>query len=345
MVIRTKPGLETGASTKMGRMFCGKTFRHVTVSSIAAKLGLAVACATLVSCNSGAHPRTIAVIESTGGTGFWESFGRSAIERARHYGLSLQLSDPQSPANYQAQAHLLNEAIQRRVSGIILAPSHQLVLAEGVRRAHAAGIPVVIVDTPIAVQPAEYVTAIGCSDDAIGFMAAQQFLHEGDPESRILVVGASPTLQATTQREEALRRVLVRSAPARQIVESRYSLSDWARARQTTLDALAANPRINAIFSTDEFSTHGVLSALRSMKHRPALTVIGVDNDIDAQQAVRDGLMSMTIACDSSTIAELAMDAMNEALQKHHVEKLIQTEALAVTRENIDSPAARRILP
>ena len=314
-----------------------------SAAAVLSSLLLSVFCAVCLSCRSGQRPKVIAVIESTGGTSFWTTFGRSAAERAERYGFHLQIFDPQSPADYEAQAHLLNEAIQRHVDGIILAPSHQLVLAEGVRRAHAASIPVVIVDTPIAVQPSEYVVSIGCGNDAIGFMAAQHFIHDGVPESRILVVGASPTLQATTQREEAMRRVLQRFS-SQQIVDSRYSLSDWARARQTTLDALEADPKINGIFSSDEFSTHGVLNALRSMKHRPALTLVGVDNDAEAQQAVRTGLMSMTIACDSSTIAELAVDAMRDALQQRPVEKLIQTEALAVTRENIDSFAARRML-
>ncbi len=305
---------------------------------------LAFLCGACLSCNRGSHTQIIEVIESTGGTGFSESFGRGTTGRARHYGLSLQFADPQSPADYQAQAKLLGEAIQRHVDGIILAPSHQLVLAEGVRRARAAGIPVVIVDAPIAVTPAEYVTQIGCSDDAVGFMAAQQFLNDSVAGMRILVVGASPTLQSTTQREGALRRALQRFAPTKQVVDSRYSLSDWARARQITQDALAASPEINAIFSMDEFSTHGVLSALGSMKSRSALTVVGMGNEAEFVQAVREGTMSTMIACDASTIGELAIDAMHSALAHQPVEKLIQTEALAVTRENVDSAATQRML-
>ena len=301
-------------------------------------------CVGCNSCSTHSRPPTIAIIERTGGTGFWNVFARSANERAQRYGFHLQWSDPQSAADYEVQARLLNDAVQQHVSGIILAPAHQLVLAEGVRRAHAVGIPVVIIESPIAVQPAEYVTSIGCGDDSIGFLAAQRFVAVAGSASRILVMGASPTLQATAQREEALRRALQRASPGNQIVESRYSLSDWARARQTTLDALASNPRINAIFASDDFSTHGVLNALHSVKHRPNLTVVGVDNDIDAQEAVRSGLMSMAIACDSSTVAELAMDTMHDALAKRPVAKLIQTEALALTKENIDSPLARHLV-
>ncbi len=38
--------------------------------------------------------------------------------------------------------------------------------------------------------------------------------------------------------------------------------------------------------------------------------------------------MSMTIACDPTTVAELAIDVIHAALTKHPVQKLIQTEAV-----------------
>lgn len=300
-------------------------------------------CAPLVSCSSHKRIPVIAVIESTGGTSFWTHFVDSVRDRSQHYGYVLKWSDPESSADYQLQARLLSNAVQQHVDGIILAPSHQLVLAEGVRRAHAAGIPVVIVDTPIAVQPSEYVTSIGCSDEAIGFMAAQQFVTRIGSNARILVIGASPTLQATTQREESLRRALARFLPDARIVMSRYSLSDWARARRTTLEALVQDQEINAVFSSDDFSAHGVLNALRSVSPSRHLTSITVDNGAESIDGVRSGLLSATIACDSSTIGRLAVDAMHDALEHRPVEKLIQTEALLITKENVDTPDTRRI--
>jgi ribose transport system substrate-binding protein len=319
--------------------------KYKRVHSFFGVLFVTVLCALSLSCSRNKRPPVISVIESTGGTSFWNLFSQSVRERARHYGFFLKWSDPQSAADYEVQAKLLSEAVRQHVNGIILAPSHQLVLAEGVRRAHAAGIPVVIVDSPIAVQPSEYVTSIGCSDEAIGFMAAQQFAQAMGPNARILVLGASPTLQTTAQREESLRRALARFNPSARIVASRYSLSDWARARRTTLDALAENSQINAVFSSDDFSAHGVLNALRSIQPSRHLISVTVDSGVESLDAVRSGLLNAAIACDASTIGRLAVDAMHDALDGRPVEKLIQTEALLITRANIDTPEVRRIAP
>lgn len=304
-----------------------------------------VLCAASLSCSDHKRTPVVSIIESTGGTSFWNLFSQNVRDRAQHYGYLLKWSDPQSAADYEVQAKLLSEAVQQHVNGIILAPSHQLVLAEGVRRAYAAGIPVVIVDSPIAVQPSEYVTSIGCSDEAIGFMAAQQFAQAMGANARILVIGASPTLQTTAQREESLRRALARFNPEARIVASRYSLSDWARARRTTLDALSENPQINAVFSSDDFSAHGVLNALRSIQSSRHLISVTVDSGGESLDAVRSGLLNAAIACDASTIGRLAVDAMHDALEGRPVEKLIQTEALLVTKANIDTPEVRRIAP
>ena len=298
-------------------------------------------CSLLPGCNS--HPRSpvIAVIQSTGGTEYWTRFADSARARAGRYGFALKWYAPQSAADYEVQAKLLNDAVQRHVDGIIIAPSHQLVLAEGVRRAYAEGIPVVVVHAPVAVQPTEFVTEIGCSDEVMGFMAAQRFtaLHGA---RRILTVGASPTLQTTVQREDALRRALQRFSPEAHIVQSRYSLSDWARARQTTLDALQTDPAIDAIFATDEFTSHGVLSAARTLKAARPLTIIGVQNDGESNEALRSGLLSMAISCDSATEGQLAMDAMENALGKKPMEKLIQTEVLSFTKDSVGRAAGQR---
>ena len=148
------------------------------------------ACAWFSGCSKTPKSPVITVIQSTGGTEYWNRFLTTARDRAGRYGFVLKWAAPQSPADYEVQAKLLNDAVQRHVDGIIIAPSHQLVLAEGVRRAYAEGIPVVVVDAPVAVQPSEYVTQIGCSDEAMGFLAAQRLTQLGGLE-RVLTVGSS----------------------------------------------------------------------------------------------------------------------------------------------------------
>lgn len=291
-------------------------------------------CMALGGCAPRRKSPVIAVIQSTSGTEYWTRFSDSARAAAGRYGFHLQWSAPESEADYGLQAKLLNDAVQRHVSGIILAPSHQLVLAEGVRRAYAEGIPVVIVHAPVAVQSNEYVTQIGCSDEAIGFRTAQRFLTTTE-RPRILVVSASPTLESAVQREESLRRALLRAGKQAEIAATRYSLSDWARARQVTIDALKSHPEINGIFATDEFSAHGVLSAVREVSRPRVLTIVGVQNDPEAQWALRSGYFSMSISCDSATEAQLAMQAMQSALQGQPVQKLIQTEVLAFSGKSV----------
>lgn len=305
---------------------------------------LALICCGLSSCRKALHAPVVAVIQSTGGTAYWNSFSDTLRAQVGQYGFTLKWYAPQSAADYEVQAASLNDAIQKHVDGIILTPSHQLVLAEGVRRAHTEGIPVVIVDSPIAVPPSDYATAISCSNDVIGVRAAQYFVNHS-ASLHVLTVGASPTLESTAQREDSFKRGLQRESSLERGVQhvswgsesmqARYSLSDWARARQVTLDALAADPTINAIFSSDEFSTHGVLSALRSRTGNSKPMLIGVQNDPEAEAALRSGLMRMAISCDSASEAKLALEAMQKALKHAPLEKLIQTDIVSYTKSDL----------
>lgn len=303
-----------------------------------------MAAAFIGGCSGAKKQITIAVIERTGGTQYWSQFTRVVREEAERRDYSILWSMPPTPTSYDLQVQMLNAAIARKVDGIILAPSHQLVLADGVRRARAAGIPVVIVDSPIELPPSEYVSYIACSDDAIGYLAAQRISAVLGDRAKVLIIGSSPTLEGSTLREQSLERALKVFAPGSTVVSIRYSLSDWARARQATLDALEADPEINAIFASDEFSTHGVLTALKSLGARKPPVFIGVGEDVDDVNAVRSGIMTMAIIRDSSTMGHLAMTAISDALDHKPVEKIIQTHIVPVNARNIDDKSVQSLL-
>lgn len=257
-------------------------------------------------------PPTIAVIMPTGGLHYWEVFSQEVQKDATAAGIHVQMAAPQAVTDYTEQAQLVENAIAQHVQGIIVSPSHQMVLASVLRKAEFQHIPVVVVGTPIALPSRDYAAFIGWDEEEAGRLAARRFLALLGGRGEVGVVGVSPTVEGSSRIEEGFADEIART-PQLKLVGVRYGLSDWARARQATLDLLAEHPKIGGIFTTAEFSTHAAAVAFESTgKRRPVL--IGVSEEVDELRALHDGDIDALVISDPQDLGRRAMQAMRVAL-------------------------------
>ena len=274
------------------------------------------ACAALVLSPVllGCHrqPPLIAVIMPTGGLRYWEVFSRQLQADAAAAGIRVQMAAPQSVTDYTEQAQLVENAISAHAQGIIVSPSHQMVLASVLRKAELSHIPVVVVGTPIALPSKDYAAFIGWDEEEAGRLAARRFVALLGGRGEVGVIGVSPTVEGSSRIEEGFADEIART-PQLKLVGVKYGLSDWARARQATLDLLAEHPSIGGIFTTAEFSTHAAAVAFESAGgRRPAL--IGVSEELDELRALRGGQIDALVVSDPQELGRRAMQAMRAAL-------------------------------
>jgi ribose transport system substrate-binding protein len=279
----------------------------------AAKQLLRGLCAWLAVSAVGCHrpAPTIMVIMPTGGLHYWEVFAQQVRADAVPAGVHVEIAAPQSVTDYTQQAQLVENAIARPVQGIIVSPSHQMVLASVLRKAEMSHIPVVVVGTPIALPPRDYAAYIGWDEEEAGRLAARRFLALLGGKGEVGIVGVSPTVEGSSRIEEGFADEIAR-APQLKLVGIKYGLSDWARARQATLDLVAEHPQIGGIFTTAEFSTHAAAVAFESAKKRPAL--VGVSEELDELRALHDGKIDALVVNDPQELGRRAMQAMRVAL-------------------------------
>jgi ribose transport system substrate-binding protein len=272
-----------------------------------------LACAVAAG-TAGCHrqPPTIAVIMPTGGLRYWEVFAREVQADATAAGIHVQMAAPQSVTDYTEQAQLVENAIAAHVQGIIVSPSHQMVLASVLRKAELSHIAVVVVGTPIALPAKDYAAYIGWDEEEAGRLAARRFVDLLGGRGEVGIIGVSPTVEGSSRIEEGFADEIARE-PQLKLVGVKYGLSDWARARQATLDLLAEHPHIGGIFTTAEFSTHAAAVAFEaSGKRRPAL--IGVSEELDELHALQQGNIDALVVSDPQELGRRAMQAMRVAL-------------------------------
>jgi ribose transport system substrate-binding protein len=248
----------------------------------------------------------------TGGLHYWEVFAKEVQAEAGRAGMHVQTAAPQSVTDYTQQAQLVENAIAAHVQGIIVSPSHQMVLASVLRKAELSHIAVVVVGTPIALPAKDYAAFIGWDEEEAGRLAARRFGELLGGKGEVGIIGVSPTVEGSSRIEEGFADEIARE-PQLKLVGVKYGLSDWARARQATLDLLAEHPHIGGIFTTAEFSTHAAAVAFEAAgRRRPAL--IGVSEELDELHALEEGNIDALVVSDPQELGRRAMQAMRVAL-------------------------------
>lgn len=288
------------------------------------------------------HTYIITVIPKTTATNVWKSMHEAILEEAKRCPCRIEWNAPESEADYTQQASMVEDAVRRHVSGIILAPDHQLVLASSVKLAKEAGIPMVIVDAPISLPADDYTAFIGSDDDEIGALAADRIGLMLHGSGQVGIIGVSPTLEGSNRREAAFIQRLRERFPLIAVVDIEYGLSDWARSSRAAQDMVDKYPKLNALFVSDGFATSGATAVLEAHRADRHIVLVGVDQEGYTLQAVQEGLVDSK---DSNTMGHLAMTAMIASLQHKPHAKQVRVPVALITKREVDSPQVQRLLP
>jgi len=256
------------------------------------------------------------VITPTGGMEYWENFDHAVRTHAESAGIHAELAAPQSVTDYTEQAQMVERAISRHVQGIVVVPSHQLVLTSVLQKAVRAHIPVVIVGSPINLSAKDFAAFVGWDEAEAGRLAARRFIALLGGKGEVGIVGVSPTVEGSSLIEKAFADEIAR-APGVKLVGAKYGLSDWARGRQAVLDLVAEHPKIKGIFTTDEFSTHAASYAFEpGSRKRPAL--IGISDEGNELHGLKEGRIDALVISDPAELGTRATQAMRAALLGHN---------------------------
>jgi ribose transport system substrate-binding protein len=271
--------------------------------------------AFLLGCSLGCghkQPPTIMVITPTGGLEYWQHFDHEVKVNADAAGVHTMLAAPQSMTDYTQQVQMVENAISMHVNGIIVSPSHQLVLSSVLQKAARAHIPVLIVGSPVALSSKDFVAFIGWDKAEAGRLAARRLVALLGGKGEVGMVGVSPTVEESSLIEKAFAEEIAR-APRVKLVSVKYGLSDWARGRQAVLDIVAEHPNMKGIFTSDEFSTHAAAFAFdRGQRKRPVL--IGVSDEGYELSGLRDGRTDALVISDPRELGARAIQAMRAAI-------------------------------
>ncbi|AZY92935.1 LacI family transcriptional regulator [Paracoccus sp. Arc7-R13] len=307
------------------------------------KTCLAVSALALTA--AGAQAGEIAVIVKTTNSNFWQNVNlgaQAAIEGQSEHTLSFD--GPAAESAVADQVSQVENAINRGVAGLVLAPSDPEALIPVVQRAYESGIPVVIIDSALGEGAEGAFQAFLSTDNcAAGEQVAKRMIDEAGTTGKVGIMSYVAGVGSEIGRVGCFTSYLQENSDL-EIVGPLYSQSQMANALNQTTDMLASNPDLIGIFGANEPTAVGMGRAIEQAGKAGQLTALGFDGNEDLQQFVRDGVLTATAVQGSFAMGEMGVQTVMDILAGETVEPFINTGVVMVDKANIESDEARNVL-
>lgn len=296
--------------------------------------------------SSFAKTNEIAVIVKTENANFWQNVKKGAEAAGKDLGNEYKVTfqGPQAETAIDEEVNMVNNAINRGVSGIVLAASDPEALIPPVKKAFENGIPVVIIDSGINSDGKYYQSFLATDNRAAGKLAAEKLLAKhGMKKGKVAVMSYTPGAASAIERTGGFMDEVKKQQDIK-LMEPLYSQSDMVTALNQTIDVLTSNPDLTAIFGANEPTAVGMARAIKERGFAGKLVAVGFDGNQDLQNFVRDGTLEGIVVQSSYQMGYKGVKTINKIIKGEKVDKFIDTGVVFVTKDNIDSEEAKAVL-
>lgn len=287
----------------------------------------------------------IAVIVKTSSSNFWQNVQKgslASIKEAKGYTLSFQ--GPASESAVADQVNMVENAVNRKVAGIVLAPSDENALIPAIKKAWEAKIPVVLIDSKISDSGKQYYQSFLATDnEAAGALCAKELISKVGNTGKIAIMSYVAGAGSEIGRVGGFTKYIQANSKLK-IVGPFYSQSQMANALNQTTDVLAANPDLVGIFGANEPTAIGMARAITQAGKAGKVTAVGFDGNQDEQGFVKDGTLYAIAVQGSYQMGSLGVKTLIGVIEGKSTPKFVNTGVVIVNKKNIDQPEAQNVL-
>ncbi|AHL34685.1 LacI family transcriptional regulator [Pseudomonas brassicacearum] len=287
----------------------------------------------------------IAVIVKSANSNYWQNVQKGAQAAAKELpNMTVTFQGPASESAVADEVNMVVNAVNRKVSGIVLAAADPDALVPAIKQAWEAHIPVVLIDSAISTDgDAYYQSFLSTDNTRAGELCAQRMIEKVGKTGKIAVMSYVPGAGSEIGRVGGFINYIKQHSNLT-IVGPFYSQSQMANALNQTTDVLASNPDLKGIYGANEPTAVGMARAIAQAGKSGKLVAIGFDGNEDLQNFVKDGTLDSIIVQSSYRMGLDSVTAVAKVIAGTAVPKNIDTGVLLIDKSNIDSSEARNVL-
>jgi len=235
------------------------------------------------------------------------------------------------------QVNQLEDLIAKKVDAIILNPMDGKAVVPVLKKAQAAKIPVMIVDSSVEKgNEALYLSYVGTDNFNAGKVAGQRMVKELGGQGDVLIVRGANGSSAGDQRVDGFKAGIAGSGL--KVVGEQPGNWTNSVAMQVTENMLQANKKVDGLFSASDVMLDGALQAIDDAG-RTGIKILSVDGSKKAVDLVEQGAIVGTMAQFPSKMGTIAVDNLLAVLDgkkgADSIPKVIDSGTMVYDKTNI----------
>ncbi|WP_102225294.1 sugar ABC transporter substrate-binding protein [Acidimangrovimonas sediminis] len=231
----------------------------------------------------------------------------------------------------------IQDLIQQKVQAIIIWPTNGKAVVPAVKKAHDAGIPVVITNSNIAKQGMPFISAFsGPNNIEQGKEAADMMCKALNDKGQIVQISGKPGYTTAIEREKGFEDQLSAKCPGVKILDTQPG--DWNREKSQRVmeDFLVKYPKIDGVYAADDNMGVGALNAAKAAGRAKDIKFVGATNFAVGYEAMKKGEYYGSVYQSPVDDAENALKTAIEVIEGKKVPKMNYFKTPEITQANMD---------
>jgi ribose transport system substrate-binding protein len=305
-------------------------------------LKVALTCTTaLFATAAAAETMTIGITQNNVGVDSYQTTYEQAFIAAAEANPDVEVVVLDAGGDVARQIAQMEDLIQQEVDAIIIWPTNGEAVIPAVRKAHSAGIPVVVTNSNIAEQGFDFVASFSGPDNVTqGARAAEimcdKFKDMGiESEARVVQISGQPGYTTAIERQKGFDDRLPEVCPEVTLVETQPG--DWNREKsQQVMEAfLVKYDDIDGVYAGDDNMGVGALNAAKAAG-REGIIFVGATNFAVGYDAMAAGEYWGSIYQSPVDDAEAALKTAIDILNGEELPFLNYFDTPKITQDNMD---------
>lgn len=279
--------------------------------------------------------KKIAYIVSDTTIPFWQIMSKGIKNKANELGYSVDIYSSKNLRKIEIEN--FNNALKDKVSGIILSPMHSSSAVFLLRLAKKANVPVIISD--IGTDGGDYVSFISSNNEdgayKIGKILAKKMKELGFNDGTVGIVSIPQKRANGKARTKGFLKAIneegIKSAGLEQQVD--FSLEETY---ELSKKLIKENPNMKALWLQGSDKYKGALNAIKDMNKKDEILLICFDSEPEFLEMIPEEKLVGAAMQQPFLMGEIAVEKLHEYLNGKDVEKNIQLDILAISKENIE---------
>lgn len=276
---------------------------------------------------------------------FWKSVERGAKQAGEDLGVDIVWKGPITENDAAGQIQVVQQFTAEDVSGIVLAPLDHQALVNPVKAARDKNIPVVIFDSALDGEPGkDFVSFVATNNREAGKMGGKHLAELLGNKGNVVLLRYLAGSASTDEREKGFLDAIAANTEMKVLVENRYAGATAEEAKAQALNLLDQIKDAQGVFCPNESSTFGMLIALRQTKLIGKVKLVGFDASPLLIEALGNGEIAALVVQDPTGMGRKAVEALVNSIRGIAVEPILDTGAVLVTKQNLESEQVKKLL-